>query len=212
MNSIDRDICRECAHSPPLHNCALPIYFSPFLHQVASFHCSAVTRVAFGRSRHNGGVRWLLSRTGYVSLLSLSLSRSRPFYTRVFIIKPASSVTVMRGTISAGSNFGVGRSHEPKYPAARKRRSFCRLCSVGVISGERHSLYFLLHAPHFRMHSRLVGTLVFTDFPRPCCSHCRPLPTTGGRETGENILTIVSASGIIEHRQAERDSSFVGSG
>lgn len=115
----------------------------------------------------------------------------------------------MRGTISAGSNFGVGRSHEPKYPAARKRRSFCGLCSVGVISGERHSLYFLLHAPHFRMHSRLVGTLVFTDFPRPCCSHCRPLPTTGGRETGENILTIVSASGIIEHRQAERDSWLV---
>lgn len=33
---------------------------------------------------------------------------------------------MIRGTISAGSNFGVGRSREPKYPAARKR-PFCGL-------------------------------------------------------------------------------------
>lgn len=61
----------------------------------------------------------------------------------------ASSGIVIRGTIGAGSNFGVGRSREPKYPATGKR-PFCgplRRGSVGVISSERHSLYLLLRSP-----------------------------------------------------------------
>lgn len=86
-------------------------------------------------------------------------------------------MTVIRGTISAGSNFGVGRSHEPKYPAARKR-PFCGLCSVGVISGERHSLYFLLHSP-FSVYARLQRW--FSEIlPTVLCSHC--YTAKGGRE------------------------------
>ena len=84
---------------------------------------------------------------------------------------------MIRGTISAGSNFGVGRSHEPKYPAARKR-PFCGLCSVGVISGERHSLYFLLHSP-FSVYARLQRW--FSEIlPTVLCSHC--YTAKGGRE------------------------------
>lgn len=104
-------------------------------------------------------------------------------------------MTVIRGTISAGSNFGVGRSHEPKYPAARKR-PFCGLCSVGVISGERHSLYFLLHSP-FSVYARLQRW--FSEIlPTVLCSHCYTAKGDRDRE-GERERTF---------RRSRRYSSF----
>lgn len=150
------------------------------------------TRRLCTKSTHGSwSVRWLFSRTGYVSLFSPWPSCSCSI--RVFIIWPASSVTVIRGTISAGSNFGVGRSHEPKYPAARKR-PFCGLCSVGVISGERHSLYFLLHSP-FSVYARLQRW--FSEIlPTVLCSHCYTAEREGERERGRRF------------RRSRRYSSF----
>lgn len=145
------------------------------------------TRRLCTKSTHGSwSVRWLFSRTGYVSLFSPWPACSCSI--RVFIIWPASSVTVIRGTISAGSNFGVGRSHEPKYPAARKR-PFCGLCSVGVISGERHSLYFLLHSP-FSVYARLQRW--FSEIlPTVLCSHCYTAEREGERERErEKVSTI----------------------
>ena len=93
-------------------------------------------------------------------------------------------MTVIRGTISAGSNFGVGRSHEPKYPAARKR-PFCGLCSVGVISSERHSLYFLLHLP-FSVHAPLQRWFseISPTVPPLSLLHHRKREREGERERG----------------------------
>lgn len=162
------------------------------------------TRRLCTKSTHGSwSVRWLFSRTGYVSLFSPWPSCSCSI--RVFIIWPASSVTVIRGTISAGSNFGVGRSHEPKYPAARKR-PFCGLCSVGVISGERHSLYFLLHSP-FSVYARLQRW--FSEIlPTVLCSHCYTAEREGERERereGFDDRADTPASGLA-YGQAEYDS------
>lgn len=162
------------------------------------------TRRLCTKSTHGSwSVRWLFSRTGYVSLFSPWPACSCSI--RVFIIWPASSVTVIRGTISAGSNFGVGRSHEPKYPAARKR-PFCGLCSVGVISGERHSLYFLLHSP-FSVYARLQRW--FSEIlPTVLCSHCYTAEREGERERereGFDDRADTPASGLA-YGQAEYDS------
>lgn len=162
------------------------------------------TRRLCTKSTHGSwSVHWLFSRTGYVSLFSPWPACSCSI--RVFIIWPASSVTVIRGTISAGSNFGVGRSHEPKYPAARKR-PFCGLCSVGVISGERHSLYFLLHSP-FSVYARLQRW--FSEIlPTVLCSHCYTAEREGERERereGFDDRADTPASGLA-YGQAEYDS------
>lgn len=106
----------------------------------------------------------------------------------------------MRGTISGGSNFGVGRSHEPKYPAARKRRPFCGLCTVGVISGRATFVVLLVTHSPFSVYTRAVR---FHRFPRPCCS---PIVVWNR----ENILTIASASRIRgTAKQKQRYREFV---
>lgn len=74
-------------------------------------------------------------------------------------------MTVIRGTISAGSNFGVGRSHEPKYPAARKR-PFCGLCTASELLAASDIRCTSCYTRHFRYTRGCnVG---FQRFCRPC--------------------------------------------